>query len=294
MSHDYQIFDVFTDTPMAGNPLAVVFDADDLTESVMQSIAAEFNLSETVFFGRPADPANTAAMRIFTPKSELPFAGHPTVGGAVAQALAGAGGAGEIMLELKAGTVRCAVSAADRTGRAAFDAPLVPWLADRSADAALVADALGLAAGDLGFGGLAPVVAASGPEFTVVPVARVETLGRIGLDRSVWARAFGEDMAAAFCVAPDGAGGYRARMFAPFVGIEEDPATGAAAVAFCAVLAAAAGTPGDGETDFTIVQGVEMGRTSRLEVSFQMAGGKLRRVRLAGEAVKLAEGRLLI
>lgn len=291
MAYPYQIFDVFSDAPLAGNPLAVVFEADDLSDADMLRIAGEFNLSETVFVLRPQDDGADARIRIFTPTAELPFAGHPTVGTIVAFGLSEGGGAREVRLALNAGPVLGTYEPGTTGGSAAFDAPLVPRLGE-ACPIEPIAEALGISAGDIGFDGLVPVEATSGPSFTVVPLAAPEVLGRLTRDRRLWKQAFAAPPHAAFCVAPSDAGTYRARMFAPFAGIEEDPATGSAAVAFAALLAP--GLPGDGEHAFTIVQGVEMGRRSVMRLSMALDGGVLRRVRLAGDAVKIAEGRLLV
>ncbi len=115
MSRRFYTLDVFTESPLAGNPLAVVLDADDLSEERMQAIAREFNLAETVFVCQPRDPVNTARIRIFTVATELPFAGHPTVGSAVllaslhAPEMMRSSGGVRIALEEKAGLVPCDV-----------------------------------------------------------------------------------------------------------------------------------------------------------------------------------------
>lgn len=289
----YQIFDVFADAPLAGNPLAVVFDADRLTTDAMQKIAREFNLSETVFFTAPEDPAHAARMRIFTPVSEMPFAGHPTVGGSIAYQLArGGGGDGVVRLGLNAGPVAATIAVTSKGATSAFDAPLVPWVEERPVDPAAVVAALGIEAVDLGFDGLVPVTVSSGPTFTVVPLAAAATLARLRVDRNVWAAAFEPPLSAAYCVARTGPSRFQARMFSPLQGIEEDPATGSAAVAFAALLAPMA--QGDGTHTFAIRQGIEMGRPSELGLLLEKTGGVLSRVRLSGHAVKLAEGTLFL
>jgi hypothetical protein len=130
MPRPYKIFDVFTDRPLTGNPLAVVLDADGLDEAAMQAIAREFNLSETTFVLPAENPAHSAAVRIFTPEQELPFAGHPTVGTAVCLAEERFDGPGEhdavIVLEERIGAVRCGVRIVDGAGFAEFDCPKLP------------------------------------------------------------------------------------------------------------------------------------------------------------------------
>src|SRR5262249_37140783 len=123
----FAVYDVFTDRKLAGNPLAVVFDAEGLDDAAMQAIAGEFNLSETTFVRPPKNPAHRAEIRIFTPKHELPFAGHPTVGSAIAiTEAAGADGPAIFVLEEKVGPVRCAVRQDGAAMFAEFDLPRLP------------------------------------------------------------------------------------------------------------------------------------------------------------------------
>ena len=137
-----------------------------------------------------------------------------------------------------------------------------------------------------------PVAASSGPTFTMVPLSEPALLERLTLDRNGWVDAFAPPLSAAFCVARSGPQRFRARMFAPLQGIEEDPATGSAAVAFAALLAPLMG--GDGRHAVTIDQGVEMGRPSQIELELDIAGSSLTRVRLAGHAVRVADGSLFL
>lgn len=282
MTLAYQIWDVFTETPLTGNPLAVVLGADELDTATMQAIAGEFNLSETVFVSAGTDGAD-ASLRIFTPASELPFAGHPTVGSAVALGQ----GRDAIALALTAGRVNAVLLG----NRAAFDAPLIPTLSEGAPSAEAAAIPLGLSAQDIGFPGAPmPVRARSGPSFTLVPIADPSAVSRIQVDGAGLAGVFGEDHSAIFAVAHDG-DGYRARMFAPVFGIAEDPATGAASVAFAALIGPILG---DGEHAVQIVQGVEMGRRSEIGLNFSVTNGELVRVGLSGSAVCVARGELLV
>ncbi|MCF3932743.1 PhzF family phenazine biosynthesis protein [Acuticoccus sp. M5D2P5] len=292
MPYPYQILDVFTEAPLAGNPLAVVYDADGLDTEHMFRIAAEFNLSETIFIRAPADPANDVSARIFTPKAELPFAGHPTVGAAVALARRGVGADGAIAMEVPAGLVRARVDGTDTT-RAAIDAPLLPKAGGVKVDPMAAAAALGLHADAIGFDDYAPTGAFSGPRFTVVPVKDATILGRIALHHSLWHTAFAQDWRAVYVVARRGDAAFQTRMFAPEMGVEEDPATGSAAVAFAAVFAEAE-RPADGAHAITITQGMEMGRPSELSLLVEIEGGKPARVELSGAAVVVAEGTLLL
>ncbi|MEM8663153.1 MAG: PhzF family phenazine biosynthesis protein [Pseudomonadota bacterium] len=288
MAHKYKIYDVFTDTALEGNPLAVVFDADDLDTARMQAIAGEFNLSETIFFIAPEDPQHTVGARIFTPKSELPFAGHPTVGGAVAFCAHRGDHDDQLVLELPAGPVACSVALSPSHGETSFDAPLAPRITEENVDTGAIARALGLRPDELGFGGFAPVRATSGPNFTIVPIREPARLADIALDHNSWRQAFGEVGRSAYCIAPTGEATFQARMFAPLDGIPEDPATGSAAVAFAALL----GRASSGAHSYTIRQGLEMGRPSTLAITVEAEGGTVSRVRLSGSAVLVAEGTL--
>ena len=154
MARRYKIFDVFTDRPLAGNPLAVVLDAAGLDDAAMQAVAREFNLSETIFVLPAASPAHSAAIRIFTPAKELPFAGHPIVGAALCLARERFGGSGEhdavIVLEGRVGPIRCGVKLSGKLGSARRrrkrpSAPRLGWPRPTSASR-IISRALGLAA----------------------------------------------------------------------------------------------------------------------------------------------------
>src|SRR4051794_39903446 len=170
MRRRFVTLDVFTQKRFAGNPLAVVLEPDGLDTAAMQAIAREFNLSETVFVFPPADKQHRAALRIFTPGRELPFAGHPTVGTAVLLGrLDGGSNAREFVLEEKIGPVACHVEPSGDGGRARFDIPRLPAQAGDVADAATLAKALSLTPGDLGFADYTASRWSAGNPFTVVP-----------------------------------------------------------------------------------------------------------------------------
>lgn len=290
MARPYEILDVFTAKRLEGNPLAVVYEADDLGTEAMQAIAKEFNLSETVFIRQSNDPAMTAALRIFTPVTELPFAGHPTVGAAVSLAQRrGVKGEATVSLSLPAGPVTCTITPKNGTLNAAFDAPSIPTVDPAPLDGDAIAKALGLSPSDLGFDAYVPARATSGPHFTVVPLRAPSVLSDVSLDQSGWLDAFPRPHDSAYLIAPDGDGVFRARMFAPFGGMAEDPATGSAAVAFAALFARA--NP-DGDHPLTVHQGVEMGRPSLISVTVRVESHKPTQVRLSGDAVRVASGTL--
>jgi trans-2,3-dihydro-3-hydroxyanthranilate isomerase len=292
-------YDVFTDVRFAGNPLAVVFGADHLSDAQMQAIAREFNLSETVFLRAPANAAHAAEARIFTPGKELPFAGHPTVGAAIALAEAqfGRSEAGDhlLVLEEKIGPVRCAVSITrEGASFAEFSAPKLSQHMGDGASAAGAAAAIGLDAADIGFGRHKPALYSAGVTFAMIPVASVEALGRAHPPRVSTAESLGATEVFVYARAgKDEAHSFRARMFAPDLGIAEDPATGAAAAAFAGVLAACEDLP-EGWSTLPILQGVEMGRPSLIGLEVNIENGALAGARIAGKAVKVSEGTLYV
>lgn len=299
MSRRFVTLDVFTTRPHAGNPLAIVLDSDGLDSAAMQAIAREFNLSETVFVAPPANPAHRAAIRIFTPGQELPFAGHPTVGTAVLLALRDAAegqAAGRLVLEEKVGLVPCAITLGNaRSARATFTLPKLPeQIAQPIADVAL-AEALGLEAADLGFEDHRPSAFSAGVAYTMVPVS-----GREAIAKARVAGTFAQVMAAApngnafvYCRETQEAGHhYHARMFWPEAGVTEDPATGSAVAAFAGAIMAF-DRPGDGTHRFVIEQGYEMGRPSQIELTLTVAGGALASATIGGAAVVMSEGVLL-
>lgn len=298
MARDYAIYDVFTGDKLAGNPLAVIFDADGLSDERMQAIAGEFNLSETVFVRPPENPAHTASLRIFTPGKELPFAGHPTVGAAVALAER-RHGAGEFdlvsVLEEKVGPVRCAVRLGTSTSFAEFDLPRTSERMDVELDAQVVADALCISAADIGFENHGLSAWSAGVAYVMVPVRDLSIVGSVRFDPQRWsASSFGTTSLYVYCRGGvDHRADFHARMFAPDLGIAEDPATGSAAAAMSgAIQHFDALAPG--HHALAIEQGVEMGRPSLIHLHIDSGAGVVDRARIGGQAVKIAEGRILL
>jgi len=294
----FHTLDVFTDTPFSGNPLAVVLDCEGLSDARMQAIAREFNLSETVFVFDPHDPVNTARLRIFTPTQELPFAGHPTIGAAVligelrAPEMLGGQGLG-IALEERVGVVSCTVRR--RQGAATQAGFALPRLPEQVGDApheGVLAAALGLEAGDIGFDAHRPGVWSAGNPFTFVPVASLEAMGRARPDPARFASTLAGPRPAAFLYTKETVreGSHiHARMFAPGLGMTEDPATGSAAAAFAGV-AALFEAPEDGDHLLVIEQGFEMGRPSIIHLRLQIEGGALVGASVGGAAVRVSQG----
>jgi trans-2,3-dihydro-3-hydroxyanthranilate isomerase len=294
----YQVFDVFTERPLAGNPLAVVLDAEELDGAAMQAIAREFNLSETVFVQAAENPAHSARVRIFTPGAELPFAGHPTVGTAICMALERFGGTGRheamVVLEETIGAVRCGVKLVDGAGFAEFDCPKLPGRAGDAAAKERIGAALGLPPAEIGFENHVPSVWSAGVPYHFVPVRSMAALAKAAPARGAWPAPFGSD--AAFLYTRETQGhdhAFRARMFAPLLGIEEDPATGSAVAAFAGPVTAFDGLL-DGEHVAVVEQGYEMGRPSLIRLETTVAGGAPANVRIGGHAVRVAEGRLAV
>jgi trans-2,3-dihydro-3-hydroxyanthranilate isomerase len=293
----FATYDVFTDTPFTGNPLAVVFDADALDDERMQAIAREFNLSETIFLRQPADAKHAASARIFTPGKELPFAGHPTVGGAIALAERREGRSEAkdlvLVLEEKIGPVRCGVKIApDGASFAEFNVPRLAAPAGDDPSAATAARALSLPPSAIGFDRHVPSLFSAGVAFAMVPVASLEALARAKPSATSLSGALGATEVFVYTRAePDAPHAFRARMFAPEIGIVEDPATGSAAASFAGVLTRFEDLP-DGWSTLPILQGVEMGRPSLIGLEVEIRNGVLAAARIAGKAVKMSEGTL--
>ncbi|AHG46021.1 phenazine biosynthesis protein PhzF [Rhizobium leguminosarum bv. trifolii CB782] len=301
MARSYSVYDVFTDRKLAGNPLAVIFDADDLSDEVMQAITREINLSETVFVQPSSNPAYAAKLRIFTPGRELPFAGHPTVGTAVALAERAHGAATldlVTVLEENVGPVRCAVRL--REGEASFaefDLPRKSQPAVMPLDKLGMADALSLKVTEIGFENHVPSVWSAGVPFLLIPVHDVGAAQRVEFDPQLWEKIvpFVEGaLASAYVYCRGGVNHvakFHARMFASAMGIVEDPATGSAAAALSGAIHHFDRLT-DGHHPIMIEQGVEMGRPSFIHLHIDVDGGTISNARIGGQAVRLASGTL--
>jgi trans-2,3-dihydro-3-hydroxyanthranilate isomerase len=273
--HAYLVVDSFTDTPLHGNPVAVFFDADDLSAARMQGIAREMNLSEVTFVLRPKSGGD-AHIRIFTPVNELPFAGHPLLGTAIA--LGESFPADRLRLETAMGVITFELERLDgRVVAAQMGQPVPTWVEfDRTGD--LLA-ALGVDVPEL------PVeIYSNGPRHVLVGLESVAALSRIDPDHRALA-AF-PDMATN-CYAGSRTS-WRNRMFSPAYGVKEDAATGSAAGPLAIHLAR------HGRIEFgqwiDIHQGVEMGRSALMRASAEGAGDRITSVRVAGSGVPVARG----
>ncbi len=279
----YFVYDVFTDQAFGGNQLAVIPDATEVNEANLQKIAREFGYSETTFVYPPADPAHTAKVRIFTPTMEIPFAGHPTIGTAIA--LRDDGHQGDMVLELGIGLIPCRFDGAN----AAFktSAPL-----ERLAypETSLVAEALGLPASAIKTETHEPVQASLGLPFVIAELQdetaldacnpSIDAIKRGGM---LYPTAF--DFALFAYTRHDN--DINARMFAPLDNIPEDPATGSAAATLTAVLTETL----DRSLDLTIRQGIAMGRPSLIMAQSQQ---NPLQITISGEAVRTMQGELVV
>jgi len=295
MRRAYYTLDVFADEPLAGNPLAVVIDSQGLDDARMQSIAREFNYSETVFVREPKDPVNTASVRIFTPTRELPFAGHPTVGTAILLAHLRARDMlrsedVQVVLEERIGPVVCVTR--HRGGEPMggyFHLPKLPErVGDAPDDASLAAD-LGVEAGEIGFDAHRPAIFAVGAPHLFVPLKTLKAVAGLQADRKMWGADGGASVFAYTREHVDDDADFHARMFAGGWGVSEDPATGSAVAAFAGALMAFE-PPGGGEHMMAIEQGFEMGRPSKISLGMKVEGGKLVDATIGGYARIVCDG----
>jgi len=291
--------DVFTAKPFGGNQLAVFPDATGIPEESLLPICREFNFSEVTFCYPPADAAHTRRVRIFTPGGEIPFAGHPVVGTAAALALcehAVDGESGRFIFELGVGLVPVDVRIeSDARAWAELSVAKLPEVGPQAPTLNTLAEILSLETSDLVGGALSPQAVSCGYPFLLVPLKSLAALAkaRVRVDRweQTLKRFWAPEVFLAARDADQGPTHWRARMFAPGINVPEDPATGSAVAAFGGWLAMKEGKA-DGTFAWSVDQGMEMGRPSRLEVSATKAGGAVTAVRVAGRAVLMSAGEL--
>jgi trans-2,3-dihydro-3-hydroxyanthranilate isomerase len=298
MRYRFYTADVFTDQVFGGNPLAVFPDARGLRAADMQRVAREFNLSETVFVLPPEQAAHTRRLRIFTPAAELPFAGHPTVGCAYVLAAIGeialGGEETPITFEERVGPVEVAIQASGNQPVAArLTVAKLPEFGPAPPPITELARLLTLETADLESPEWTPQAVSCGVPFLCIPISRRAALARARLRLDVWQGLLASYWApAVYLFTPETerpGSDWRTRMFAPALGVMEDPATGAAAVAFAGYLAAR-DQARDGTLRWTIEQGFEMGRPSILVAEADKADGAVIAVRVGGAAVLVSEG----
>lgn len=290
--------DVFTDRTFGGNQLAVFPDAQRIDPALMPQIAREFNFSETTFVLPPDDPANTARVRIFTPGSELQFAGHPTVGTAHVLAATGVvkltGETTKIVFEEGVGPVPVTILA--KGGKPVFaqlTAAKRPEVGPPPPSRDQLAEMLSLPVGALRSDPFSPQAVSCGSMFLFVPLVDRSAVAAARLKLDVWERLLDGDVASEVFVFAEGGerpgSNIRSRMFAPGIGIAEDPATGSAAVALAAYLAAR-DSRRDGTLRWIVEQGFEMGRPSILEAEADKTDGAVIATRVGGSTVLVTEG----
>jgi len=298
----YLTADVFTDRKFGGNQLAVFPDATGIAPELMPQIAREFNYSETTFVLPPADPSHTAKVRIFTPGSELQFAGHPTIGTAHVLAVIGAipltGDETRIVLEEGVGPVPVTIRA--RKGIPEFaqlTAAKLPEVGPPAPSSEKLAAMLSLSDRDLIGGEMRCESVSCGTPFLYVPLTDRDAVARARVRSDLFDAALsGYVTEKVFVFAMDGelpGSQVRARMFAPGIGVPEDPATGSAAVALGGYLAAR-DPRFDGTLRWVVEQGFEMGRPSILEVEADKVAGKVVAARVGGRTVMMCEGTMEI
>ncbi|MDZ7630011.1 MAG: PhzF family phenazine biosynthesis protein [Gemmatimonadaceae bacterium] len=297
----YFTLDVFTDQRFGGNPLAVILDARGLTSEQMLQVTREFNYSESTFVLPAEDAGSTRRVRIFTPGGEVPFAGHPTVGTAIALVFAGdvplSGNELHVVLGENVGPVPVTVRISDGVPTwAQLSVAQLPY-EESPLDPAVVCDVLGLQRSDLlPQDTHAPRVTSCGLPFLMVPVASRDAVARARVQAGPFERHFqgtSADMMMVFAPIDDTPGvDLHCRVFCPGVSVPEDPATGSATAALGGYLAAR--TPRNGTLRWTTQQGIEMGRPSRLEIEVDKVNDVITAVRVGGSAVLMSEGRLRI
>lgn len=279
----YDVVDVFTTTPFAGNPLAVVHGADGLPDEALQALAREFNLSETAFPLPATQPGADYRVRIFTPAVELPFAGHPSVGTAWVLARDGVLAPGEVTQECGAGLLPLRVdgAGAELTGAA-------PHLGEQR-DALPLAAAVGLDPEDVDKRG-APGRVGCGIDFTVLPVQPDAVARAVPDAAALMALDLGTGLVVGALDGPN----VHVRVFGPGVDVAEDPATGSAALALGVWLVDRGVLPPIGGSGYYVSQGAEVGRPSTLDCHVDAVAGAAVRVTVHGGVVPVARGEIAV
>ena len=297
MQYQFYTADVFTQQIFGGNPLAVFPQAQGLSDLQMQKIAAEINYSETVFVLPPETPEGTKKLRIFTPKAELPFAGHPTVGTAYVLAYIGEIPIrdAETIIIFEEGVGQVPVKILSQLGKPIYSeltAAQLPEFGPESPNIELLAPILSLEPQNLLTGTYSSQAVSCGLPFIFIPLDSQKSLAQAKLRLDLW-----ESLLADFwanCVyiftfeTSDKSVFLRSRMFAPSLGIEEDPATGSAAAALGGYLAIR--DRRNGLLQWQIEQGIEMGRPSLLTVQTFKKQDKIEKICVGGSSVMVTQG----
>jgi trans-2,3-dihydro-3-hydroxyanthranilate isomerase len=298
-SRAYHLVDVFTDRAFGGNPLAVFLDGKGLSDLLMQAIAKEFNLSETTFVLPPQDAANDFRVRIFTPTSELPMAGHPTIGTTFMLTRAGlVRPAAErerttITLEEGVGPIPVAIDWENSAPSFIEMQQPLPTFGSPIENVSEIAEMLSLNADAIRTD--APVqIVSCGVPFLYVPVKSLEAVRRIRFRMDV-AERFGFPAENTFVFATEtefATSGVHSRMFAPLLGVYEDPATGGATGPLGCYLVRHRIIPSEGELRCVSEQGIEMGRPSFLHIRIRHTNGEITAVHVGGTCHYMGSGQL--
>ena len=301
-SYRFLQYDVFTDHLFGGNQLAVFLDGRGLSADTMQAVAKEMNFSETTFVLPPETRGTDARVRIFTPAEELPMAGHPTIGTTFALARTGAidSGRDRITLGLTIGPIPVTLTWKDDELSFAWMSQAAPTFGETMTDRDAVARALGISAAAITGTGKPAQVVSCGVPFLFVPLTARRAVDNARVDPAALESLLEETRSGAhgvfiFSTEPgtDRATAY-SRMFAPGLGVAEDPATGSASGPLGCYLVQHNLVPAEKAGAMMSLQGVKMGRPSVVHISIGSSGGKITNVRVGGEAVLAGEGTLYV
>lgn len=292
---EYRRLDVFTDKAFGGNPLAVFLDAEGLETTQMQTIAREMNLSESVFVERTEYPSEWR-VRFFTPSIELPFAGHPTVGTAIAlvqEGLLGAAQRLELVLHEGVGPIAVVVERTSHETRATLSVLKLPEFGPSDIAREDLAAVLSLDIDDVLDGDWCPRTVSCGVPFYFVAVKDLAAIRRVRLRRDLWEKHLASHWAPhLYVVTPEAereGSAIHARMFPPAMGVDEDPATGGAVAALSGFIAEAV-RPSDGTSRWRVEQGFELGRPSIIDLDIDIRAHTVVGARLGGAAVAMGGG----
>ena len=308
MELPFHTLDVFTESTFGGNPLGLFPGATHLPTDLMQRIAREMNLSETVFLGPPETDEGTARLRIFTPSVEVPFAGHPTVGTAffiAHQRIAEESPVSQtatatltVILEENVGPVPVDVRIEDGKpvfGR--FTTAMLPEHRESPHSYQDLAHMVGLNPEDICPEGPYPEMVSCGLPYHVIPVRTIEAVRKASLDMTLWKTMLADSWAHhvyIVCMEAEGdEADIRVRMFAPGSGVAEDPATGSAAAALGGYLSNLDSCE-EGSLSWTVEQGIEMDRPSLIYVEADRSSGATSAVRVGGSAILVSSGTMRI
>jgi trans-2,3-dihydro-3-hydroxyanthranilate isomerase len=295
----YRIVDVFTDRMFGGNPLAVFLDGRGVSDTEMQALAKEMNLSETTFVLPPDDPANDFRVRIFTPRRELPMAGHPTVGTAFVLArekmLPAGGDTLTIRLEEKVGLIPVRLEMKDGTPDKIWMTQPRPIFGPVFPNAGAVAEILGIE--PAGIRQDLPIeVVSCGLPFLFVPVRDLATMKKLNFNRDLCYRALdsmGVREVFVFAMEVENAGStVHSRMFAPELGVPEDPATGSASGPLGCYLVRHGVVPAEPAASIVSEQGIEMGRPSFIHIEITQKADEITDVKVGGQTVYVGGGEI--